>query len=213
VTDGRPTRAGRGRRPGSADTRLLILVAARGAFADRGFDGATVRDVAARAGVDPALVLHYFGSKQALFVAAMQFPVDLQAMVRRLLGGPVDEIGERYVRFVLDIWDDPATRSVMLGIVRSATTDPVAAAMLRRIVSEGPVLTLAAALDRPDATLRATLAGSQVVGLIMVRYVIGVEPLASAAEDVLVRTLGATIQHYLTGDLGPGASGTSSATP
>ena len=88
----------------------------------------------------------------------------------------------------------------MLGIVRSATTDPVAAAMLRRIVSEGPVLTLAAALDRPDATLRATLAGSQLVGLIMVRYVIGVEPLASAAEDVLVRTLGATIQHYLTGD-------------
>jgi AcrR family transcriptional regulator len=213
VTDGRPARAGRGRRPGSADTRLPILVAARAAFADKGFDGATVRDVAARAGVDPALVLHYFGSKQALFVAAMEFPVDFQGMVRSLLSGPVEEIGERYVRFVLDIWDEPATRSVMLGIVRSATTDPVAAAMLRRMISEGPVLALAAALDRPDATLRATLAGSQVVGLLMVRYVIGVEPLASASEDVLVRTVGATIQHYLTGDLGPDGPATSTATP
>lgn len=213
MTDGRPARASRGRRPGSADTRLHILVAARAAFAAKGFDAATVRDVARRAGVDPALVLHYFGSKQALFVAAMEFPVDMQAMLRRLLSGPIDEIGERYVRFVLDIWDDAATRSVMLGIVRSATTDPIAAAMLRQIISEGPVLALAAALDRPDATLRATLAGSQVVGLLMVRYVIGVEPLASASEDVLVRTVGATIQHYLTGDLGPVASVTATATP
>lgn len=213
MIDGRPARAGRGRRPGSADTRLPILVAARAAFADKGFDGATVRDVAARAGVDPALVLHYFGSKQALFLAAMEFPVDFQGMVRSLLSGPVEEIGERYVRFVLDIWDEAATRSVMLGIVRSATTDPVAAAMLRRMISEGPVLALAAALDRPDATLRATLAGSQVVGLLMVRYVIGVEPLASASEDVLVRTVGATIQRYLTGDLGPDGPAVSTATP
>lgn len=158
--------------------------------------------MAARAGVDPALVLHYFGSKQALFVAAMEFPLDVQAMVRRLTGGPIDEIGERFVRFVLEVWDAPETRPVMLGIVRSATTDPVAAAMLRRVITEGPVLALAAALDRPDAELRATLAGSQVIGLIMIRYVVGVEPLASASADVLVRTVGATIQHYLTGDLG-----------
>jgi AcrR family transcriptional regulator len=207
VTDGPPARAGRGRRPsrgrrpGSTDTRLLILLAARAAFAERGFDGATVRDVAVRASVDPALVLHYFGSKQALFVAAMEFPLDVRAMVRRLTSGPADEIGERFVRFVLEVWDAPETRPVMLGIVRSATTDPVAAAMLRQVITEGPVLALAAALDRPDAALRATLAGSQVIGLIMVRYVVGVEPLASASEDVLIRTIGATIQRYLTGDL------------
>jgi AcrR family transcriptional regulator len=204
VSDDPRPRAGRGRRPGSADTRQIVLLAARAAFADRGFDGATVRDVAARAGVDPALVLHYFGSKQALFVAAMEFPLDIRAMVQRILAGPPEQIGERVVRFVLEVWDAPATRPVMLGIVRSATTDPVAAAMLRRVITEGPVLALATALDRPDAALRATLAGSQVVGLIMVRYVVGVEPLASAPEDVLVRTIGATIQRYLTGDLGQG---------
>ena len=202
MTDDRRPRVGRGRRPGSADTRQIVLLAARGAFADHGFDGATVRDVAARAGVDPALVLHYFGSKQALFVAAMEFPLDIRTMVQRTFAGPPEEIGERFIRFVLEVWDAPATRPVLLGIVRSATTDPVAAAMLRRVITEGPVLALATALDRPDAALRATLAGSQVVGLIMVRYVVGVEPLASAPEDVLVRTIGATIQRYLTGDLG-----------
>lgn len=208
MTDRPPARAGRGRRPGPTDSRLSILLAARAAFGERGFDGATVRDVAARAGVDPALVTHYYGSKQALFIAAMEFPLDVQAMVRRLVSGPLDEIGERYVRFVLEVWDAPETRPVMLGIVRSATTDPVAAAMLRRIVSEGPVLALAAALERPDAALRATLAGSQVVGLMMVRYVVGVEPLASASEDVLIRTIGATIQRYLTGDIGVNEAGT-----
>jgi len=202
VTAGTPRRTTRpGRRPGSADTRGRILGAARASFGERGFDGATIRDVAARAEVDPALVHHYFGSKQQLFVAAMEFPLDFPATVPRLLAGPPEEIGERFVRFVLDQWETPAMRPLLLGLVRSATTDPLAASMLRRLLAEGPLLALANAIDRPDAPLRATLAGSQFIGLVMARYVVEVEPLASASREALVRAIGPTIQHYLTGDL------------
>jgi AcrR family transcriptional regulator len=191
-----------GRRPGSGDTRGRILAAARSGFAERGFDGATIRAIAGRAGVDPALVHHYFGSKQQLFVAAMEFPVDLPAAVPRLLAGPPDELGERLVDFVLELWEAPAVRPLIRGLVRSATTDPVAAAMLRQLLAEGPFLALARAIERPDAELRAVLVGSQVVGLAMARYIVEVEPLASAPREALVRAIGPTIQRYLAGDLG-----------
>jgi AcrR family transcriptional regulator len=190
-----------GRRAGAADTRGEILAAARHVFGEQGFDGGTVRAVAARAGVDPALVHHYFGSKQALFLAATELPIDVNAVIGRVMAGPRAEIGERLVRQTLELWEDPATRSLFLGIVRSATTDPVAAGMLRRLLAEGPILALTRASGRPDAPLRATLAGSQIVGLAMARYVIGVEPLASAGADEVARAIGPTIQRYLDGDL------------
>jgi AcrR family transcriptional regulator len=182
-----------------------VLQAARTSFGDRGFDGATIRDVAAQAGVDPALVHHYFGSKQQLFLAAMEFPLDLPTMVPRLLDGPRDELGERFVRLVLELWETPAVRPLLLGVVRSATTDPVAAAMLRQLLAEGPFLALARAIDQPDAALRATLAGSQLIGLALARYVVAVEPLASAPPEVLVRALAPTLQRYFTGDLADAA--------
>jgi AcrR family transcriptional regulator len=196
MSDRRP-----GRRPGAGDTRGRILAAAREAFGERGYDGATVRDVAARAGVDPALVHHYFGPKQRLFVAATEIPVDFAATVPRLVDGPPDRLGERFVRFILDLWERPEVRPLVLGLLRSATTDPVARTMLRRLLEEGPLLALARSLDRPDARLRATLAGSQFVGLMMARFVIGVEPLASADRETVIRSMGPTIQHYLVGDL------------
>jgi AcrR family transcriptional regulator len=190
-----------GRRVGSADTRGEILAAARHVFGEQGFENASVRKVAARAGVDPALVHHYFGSKQALFVSAMQLPVDVDALIGRVVDGPTGKIGERMVRQMLELWEDPTTRSLLMGIVRSATTDRVAAEMLRRLLSEGPILALTRASGRPDAALRATLAGSQVVGMAMARYVIAVEPLASASPDEVVRAMGPTIQRYLVGKL------------
>jgi AcrR family transcriptional regulator len=190
-----------GRRAGAADTRGEILAAARQGFGEQGFDGTTVRAVAARAGVDPALVHHYFGSKQALFLAAMELPFDFDALIDRVMSGPRKAIGERLVRQALELWEDPATRSLLMAIVRSATTDPVAAGMLRRVLTEGPMLALIRASGQPDAALRATLAGSQVVGLAMARYVIGVEPLASASADQVARAIGPTIQRYLVGDL------------
>jgi AcrR family transcriptional regulator len=190
-----------GRRAGAVDTRGQILAAARTEFGEAGLDATTIRGVASRAGVDPALVHHYFGSKQALFLAAMEFPVDVNALVQRILPGPRDRIGERFVQAALELWEQPGTRSLFMAIVRSATTDAVAAGMLRDLVTRGPLLALAAATDRPDAELRATLAGSQIVGLAMARYVIGIEPLASAPVDVVARAIGPTIQRYLVGDL------------
>jgi AcrR family transcriptional regulator len=196
----RPARTGR--RPGASGTRERILAAARAAFAEAGFDGATIRAIAAGAGVDPALVHHYFGSKQRLFVAAMELPVDLDAVVPALLAGRPDELGYRIVRFVLELWGAPTTRPLMLGVVRSAASDAVAAAMLRRVLAEGPFTAIAQAIDRPDADLRATLVGSQLVGLAMARYVVGVEPLASTPDEVVARAVGPTVQRYLVGDLG-----------
>ena len=193
---GRPSRP-----PGSSDRRGRILAAARATFGERGFEAGTIRDIALRAEVDPALVHHYFGSKQRLFLAAMELPVDLPAMIPRLIAGPPDEIGERFVRFVLELWETPAMRPLLLGVIRSATTDPVAAGMLRQLLAEGPILALVRAIDRPDAPLRATLVGSQLVGLMMARYVVGVEPLASAPREAIVRAIGPTIQRYLAGDL------------
>jgi AcrR family transcriptional regulator len=131
--------------------------------------------VAARAKVDPALVHHYFGSKQALFLAAMQLPFDFDALIGDVMTGPSETIGERLVRQTLALWEDPVTRPLFLGIVRSATTDPVAAGMLRELLTRGPISALTKASGRPDAALRATMAGSQIVGLAMARYVIGVE--------------------------------------
>ena len=209
-------RSGRtGRRPGASDTRERILAAARAGFGDAGYDGATIRGIAHRAGVDPALVHHYFGTKQRLFVAAMQLPVDPAAAAPVLLAGDPASVGARIVRFVLGLWDDPATRPVMLGIVRSAASDPVAAGMLRAILAEGPFAaivravmteepyaTLVGPLGRADAELRATLVGSQLVGLLMARAVVAVEPLASAPTEVIVAAVGPTIQRYLVGDLG-----------
>ena len=196
---------GRGRRPGSADTRGRILDAAREAFAERGFDGSTMRDVAARAGVDAALVHHYFGTKQRLFVAAMEFPIDVAVAVPAIIRGPRSRVGERFVGFILDLWDRQEVRPLLLGMLRSATTDAVAATMLRRLLEEGPLLALAAALERPDARLRATLVGSQFIGLLLVRYVIGVEPLGSLDREGVIRAVGPTMQRYLVGelDLGP----------
>lgn len=191
-----------GRRPGSADTRGRILAAARAAFGERGYDGATVRDVAARASVDPALVHHYFGTKQQLFLAASEFPVDVAEVVPRLLAGPRDGMGERFVRFVVELWDRPEVQPLLMGIVRSASTDKVAAGMMRRLLAEGPFLALARAIDLPDARLRATLAGTQLMGLVLARYVILVEPLATMTPAELATMLGPTMDRYLAGDLG-----------
>ena len=161
-----------------------------------------MRRIAAAAGVDAALVHHYFGTKQQLFVAAMELPVDLATVVPRLLAGSSDDVGVRFLEFVLEQWEAPPVRALFLGIIRSASTDPVAAGMLRQVIAEGPLLAIINALGTPDSPLRATLAGSQFVGLVMARYVVGVEPLASADPATVARAIGPTIQRYLTGDLG-----------
>ncbi len=178
------------------------------AFAEHGFDGATVRVIASGAGVDPALVHHYFGTKQRLFMAAMQFPIDLAQVFPAVAAGPRDEIGERLIRHLVAIWDRPEILNVIMGIVRSAATDEAAAGMLRSFLVDGPLAVVGGALSVPDGRLRATLAGTQMVGLVLARYVIRVEPIVSLSGDRLAALVGPSITRYLTGDLGDlGATG------
>ncbi len=202
-TEGRSgPRARTGRRPGQADTQARILAAAREIFAEAGFDGTTIRGVAARAGVDPALVHHYFGTKQRLFVAAMELPPDILAVIPQLATMAPGEMGSRIAHTVLGLWDRPDILTVFLGLIRSATTDPVAAEMFRKVLVEGPLLALARAAARPDADMRALLVGTQLVGLAMARYIIKAEPVASMSTEVLADAIAPTIQRYLKGDIG-----------
>src|SRR2546430_5162304 len=187
-----------GRRPGTTGrTRERILQAARQDFSNAGYDGVTIRGIAAQAKVDPALVLHYFESKDGMFRAAVEFPVDPKEFIPRLLAPGLDGLGERLVKFFLETWDSP-TGSPLLGLIRSVVGSEHAAATLREFVSREVLGRIAAAiqLDRPQ--LRATLAASQLIGIAMLRYVVRVEPLASARSDEVARWVGPGVQRYLT---------------
>lgn len=195
----RARRARAGRRPGGADTREEILVAARAVFAEHGYDRGTVRLVAATAAVDPALIYHYFDSKQQLFVAAMDLTWDWEALLPAIAEGPRHEMGERLVRTMLGLWEDPDVQPRFLGVVRAAVTDPGAAELVRALLTEGPIPILGRAIGTPDGGLRAMLAASHVMGLALLRYILRVEPLASADVETLVAIVGPTVDRYLTG--------------
>jgi AcrR family transcriptional regulator len=190
-----------GRRPGVSGTREAILGAARRAFAEQGYQQATIRGVADLAGVDPALVHHYFGTKQELFVAAVQLPVNPVEQLMAVLNEDSDQAGRRMVETFLSVWDHAATQSPLLALIRSAVGDEHAAAMLREFITEEVLGQIAHRLGGADARLRATLVGSQVIGLAMARYIVKVEPLASAPRTQVVAAVGPTLQRYLTGDL------------
>jgi AcrR family transcriptional regulator len=190
-----------GRRPGLSGTREAILDAARRAFAEHGYQRATIRGVAELAGVDPALVHHYFGTKQGLFVAAVQLPVNPVEQLSALLADDPELVGQRMIGVFLSVWDLAANNSPLLALVRSAVSDEQAAAMLREFITEEVLGRIAEGLGSPDAKLRATLVGSQLVGLMMARYIIRVEPLASAPPAVVAAAIGPTLQRYLTGEI------------
>ena len=192
-----------GRRPGDTGTRDRIADAARRLFAERGFDRTSVRAVAAEAGVDPALVHHYVGTKQRLFIEAVDFPIDAVRAIETLaVDDDVDHVGERLVRFALQLWDDPVVLPRLLGVLRSAVTDPDAAKLLSALFTrQGPVQ-LVHAIDADQPDLRAELVGTQLVGLAVARHVLRLEPLASADHETIVAAVGPTMQRYLTGDLG-----------
>ncbi len=190
-----------GRRAGGSATREQILEAARARFSAHGYGATTIRGVAADAGVDAALVHYFFGTKEKLFAAAMTLPFNPAEIVGAALEGSVEGLGERLVRGVLEAWEGPAARASLLALIRSVTSHETAAAMLREFIERGVVGRLAAAVGGPDARLRATLAGSQVAGLILGRYVLRVEPLASAEAVTVVAAVGPTLQRYLTGSL------------
>jgi AcrR family transcriptional regulator len=183
------------------DTRGAVLEAARARFGEHGYEGTKLRDVAADADVDVALVSYFFGNKDGLFAAAMALPFSPGDLVGGLLRDGTDGLGERLLRTVLRTLDDPAAGNPWTALVRSAATHEQAAELLRAFVEREILGRLAAAIDAPDPELRAALAGSQMVGLVMARYVIRIEPIAGAEPETLVAAIGPTLQRYLTGEV------------
>ena len=186
-----------GRRPGATATQQAILVAARRHFAEVGFEGATLRVIAAAAGVDAKLILHFFGSKEGVFQAAVAFPIDPAAAIPPLLEPGLEGVGKRLVGFFVQTLESPAG-SPMLALIRSAVASEAAAALVREYVGREILGRIAALLELDQPALRASLVASQLVGLAVVRYVVRVEPLASAPAAALSDWLGPTLQRYLT---------------
>lgn len=193
-----------GRRPGNPDTRSAILAAAREAFADRGFDGASIRSIAARAKVDPALVHHYFGTKEKLFLETLQVPIDPAELLPGVLAGDRDKLGERLVATFVRVWDSHAGTAAA-ALLRSAMSNDwtvrlfrefLTTQILRRVLSQ-------LQLDPAEAQYRANLVATQMAGLAMIRYIIKLEPLASAPPDWVVAAIAPNVQRYITGELPP----------
>lgn len=190
-----------GRRPGENTTRTAILEAARRQFAALGYDRASIRAIAQDAGVDPALVLHFFGSKQRLFVVVAELPFDPLRVLPELLAGDRGGIGERLARFVVATLDSDDGRRRLTGLVRAAASEEEAARMVRALVERELFAPLIEALGVDQAPLRASLIGAQAVGLVMARCVVAVEPLASADSEVVVRALAPIFQHLAAGEM------------
>jgi AcrR family transcriptional regulator len=189
-----------GRRPGPTTTREAIAEAARRQFAELGYDRATLRGIAGEAGVDAALVVRFYGSKDALFREVMALPPAVAEAMAGLAHGPTATIGRRLAEVIVGMLEDPRSRSIVLGRIRSASSHPDAAALVRETVTRD-VGRLVAALTDDEPETRAVLVGSQVVGLALARHVVRVEPLASLPAADVVDYLAPVLQHYLVGTL------------
>ncbi|PZF83180.1 TetR family transcriptional regulator [Jiangella anatolica] len=195
-----------GRRRGAPDTKGEILAAARAVFGERGYDGASVRAIAAAAGVDPALVHHYFGTKEKLFLAAMEIPWDPALIADAIADDSTGVgVGERAIRTFLSVWEQPAGRGPILALLRSAMQHETAALLLRQFVTRAILgRALVAFQGVPDGALRAEAMVSHLIGLAIVRYVVKLEPLASVSDEELVRLVAPVLQRYHDGPFEPG---------
>lgn len=190
--------ASRGRRPGPSNTRDEILAAARRLFAQRGFQATTMRAIAAEAGVNAALVHHYYGNKEQLLVAAMNLPLNPAVVIEQLRdAGPREQIGERLVRFFVRTWRDPSTGQPLQALLRAAAATDISAATMRQFIENVMVPRVATLLDVPP--LRVAGAFAQLLGFALAGTIIRAEPLASASEDDLVALLAPSVQRYLDG--------------
>ncbi|MGF0115627.1 TetR family transcriptional regulator [Promicromonospora sp. Marseille-Q5078] len=194
--------ARRGRRPGGQDTREPVLAAAREEFRERGYEAASVRSVARRAGVDPGTVRHWFGDKTHLFTASLGLAdVDPAAIVRAAAeGGPVGTLGERLVRSVVDVWDADYGETVRI-VIPAVMADPGLRVLLPQFLGAELLGPIVQRLDVADARLRTALVASQMAGVLLTRYLVPIEPLASSSPARVAALVGPTVQRYLTGEL------------
>ncbi len=194
------SKRGRGRPPGDSDTRAAIMAEARREFAEQGYQSTTLRSVGRGAGVDPRLVLHYFGSKQNLFLTCVELPIDSDLVIGQVFSGGREEAPRRAVELVLSVLEDSARRDALLGILRAAVSEPEAAEIIRSLLTERLLSPIARRIGGERPEMRASMMASAVVGLVIVRHVVGIEPLATADRETLVRALTPVAEHYLLGD-------------
>jgi AcrR family transcriptional regulator len=187
-----------GRRPGNPATRQVVLDTARRMFADAGYDKTSVREIAAGAGVDPALIRHYFGSKVELFRATMGWPFAPAQVAAQIAGGDRGEVGARLARVFFEVWEQPDTKAPLLAILRGAATHEESAALVRQFIQGQLYRQMADELAGPDAELRIDLAMSQLLGIAYLRHILRVEPIASTpVEDLIARVAPALTAHLV----------------
>jgi AcrR family transcriptional regulator len=191
-----------GRRPGRTTTRATILDVARRRFAAAGYDPTSLRAIAADAGVDPAAVLHFFGSKAGLFRHAVGWPFDPAVVEPRLAPVGGDGSGARLARTFFGYWESPTTGPALAALLRSAMSHAESAALLREFVGQQLFSRVAGALTGPDARLRVELASAHLVGVAVLRYILRLEPIASASVEELVACVEPALERYL--NPGPG---------
>jgi AcrR family transcriptional regulator len=191
-----------GRRRGSPDTRESILEVARRLFADKGFDATTVRAIASDAGVDPAMIHHYFGTKEELFRQSLSIPFDPTTEIPKIVAEGLDRAGENLIRMFVRVWDSPLG-GAGAALIRSAMSNEWTIRLLREFLTTQILRRVIAELklDPAEAPLRASLVASQLAGLAMMRYIVKLEPLASLPVEDLVRAIGPNVQRYITGSL------------
>lgn len=173
---------------------------ARRQFGERGYRDVTLRGVAQGAGVDPKLVLHYFGSKQGLFRECVQLPVPPELILGRVFSAPREEMPDRAADLILSVLDDPRVRESFLANLRAAASEPEAAAVIRERLTTLLLLPIAERLGGDRPALRASMTATQLVGLAMARHVIGLEPVVTASSDQLRAAILPVVRHYLLGD-------------
>ncbi|WP_067476232.1 TetR/AcrR family transcriptional regulator [Nocardia amamiensis] len=195
-------RAGRGPRGERGAQADQILAAARKSFAEQGYSGTSLRAVAQAADVDPTLVNYYFSNKKGLLEAALEPPEAFGAGIAEAAKAPLEERGRAFVEAALRMWDDPATSEILRSIILAASHEPFAMERLRTVFSALSLQVVSASLPDDEAGLRADLVATQIVGLAMTRYVWAIDSIADMLPEQVVRLIGPTVQHYLTGTLG-----------
>jgi AcrR family transcriptional regulator len=190
-----------GRPAGNSDTRDRILSSARVLFARNGIANTSIRAVAAAAGVDSALVHHYFGNKEKLFAAAVRVPIDPMDIIGPLRETPVEELGHKIPSMLLPLWDS----EVGTGFI--ATLRSILAGsevnLFRTFIQDVIAVEVGARVDNPPGTgiVRIQFVASQLVGVLMARHILDLQPFASLPAEQIVETIAPTLQRYLTGDL------------
>lgn len=190
-----------GRPPGASDTKDRILASARKLFADNGIDRTSIRAIATDAGVDSALVHHYFGTKRQLFAAAINLPIDPATVLGPIRDIPVDELGLAVPSLLLPLWDSDLGAGLVATLRSMLAGSDIS--LMRSFIEEVVGAEVGPRVDNPPGSgrIRVQFVASQLVGVVMARYIIKLEPFASLPAQQVAETIAPNLQHYLTGEL------------